>query len=228
MQKSTRLSAPRAVRACKCDCQAIERSRELLRPLQYSYKDNQPTLPPQTTPRGNQSITFSRNHSRHVPLYFFALPGARVRFPAACSVKALHFASMNAKPAALTARAVRRRRPPRRSSASFFQAEITLEQRKKEGPNDRTEGRESKGQFLGQGFSGHRVPEGLRFVFRISRLPARRHCFLITEKGAFTVALMQKQGRFELADRAVRANLLLSLPTSGSHAIHLGTLGPSD
>ena len=62
-----------------------------------------------------------------------ALPDARVRFPAACSVKALHFASMNAKPAALTARAVRRRGPPRRAFASFFQAEITLEERKKEG-----------------------------------------------------------------------------------------------
>jgi len=40
---------------------------------------------------------------------------------------------MNAKPAALTARAAKRRGPPRRAFASFFQAEITLEKRKKEG-----------------------------------------------------------------------------------------------
>jgi hypothetical protein len=40
---------------------------------------------------------------------------------------------MNAQPAALTARAAKRRGPPRRAFASFFQAEITLEKRKKEG-----------------------------------------------------------------------------------------------
>jgi hypothetical protein len=39
---------------------------------------------------------------------------------------------VNAKPAALTARAAKRRGPPRRAFASFFQAEITLEKRKKE------------------------------------------------------------------------------------------------
>jgi hypothetical protein len=39
---------------------------------------------------------------------------------------------MNAKPAALTARAAKRRGPPRRAFASFFQAEITLEKRRKE------------------------------------------------------------------------------------------------
>jgi len=53
--------------------------------------------------------------------------------PPAFAVKALHFAPMNAKPAALTARAAKRRRPPRRAFASFFQAEITPEKRKKEG-----------------------------------------------------------------------------------------------
>src|SRR6516165_5185897 len=53
--------------------------------------------------------------------------------PPAFAVKALHFASMNAKPAALTARAAKRRGPPRRAFASFFQAEITPEKRKKEG-----------------------------------------------------------------------------------------------
>jgi len=56
-----------------------------------------------------------------------------MRFPARFAVKALHFASMNAKPAALTARAAKHRGPPRRAFASFFQAEITLEKRKKEG-----------------------------------------------------------------------------------------------
>jgi hypothetical protein len=40
---------------------------------------------------------------------------------------------MNANYAALTARAAKRRGPPRRAFASFFQAEITLEERKKEG-----------------------------------------------------------------------------------------------
>jgi hypothetical protein len=39
---------------------------------------------------------------------------------------------MNAKPAALTARAAKRWGPPRRAFASFFQAEITLEKRRKE------------------------------------------------------------------------------------------------
>jgi N-terminal domain of anti-restriction factor ArdC len=39
---------------------------------------------------------------------------------------------MNANCAALTARAVKRRGPPRRAFASFFQAEITLEKRRKE------------------------------------------------------------------------------------------------
>ena len=53
--------------------------------------------------------------------------------PPACAVKAVRSASVNAKCAALTARAVKRRGPPRRAFASFFQAEITLEKRKKEG-----------------------------------------------------------------------------------------------
>jgi hypothetical protein len=48
------------------------------------------------------------------------------------SVKALRFASMNANPAALTVRTDSRGSPPRRAFASFFQAEITLETRKKE------------------------------------------------------------------------------------------------
>ena len=39
---------------------------------------------------------------------------------------------MNAKPAAVTARAAKRWGPPRRAFASFFQAEITLEKRRKE------------------------------------------------------------------------------------------------
>jgi hypothetical protein len=39
---------------------------------------------------------------------------------------------VNAKAAALTARAAKRRGPTRRAFASFFQAEITLEERKKE------------------------------------------------------------------------------------------------
>src|SRR5215469_7331031 len=53
--------------------------------------------------------------------------------PPAFAVKALHFASMNANYAALTARAAKRQGPPRRAFASFFQAEITPEKRKKEG-----------------------------------------------------------------------------------------------
>ena len=56
-----------------------------------------------------------------------------MRFPAACSVKAVRSAPVNANFAALTARAAKRRGPPRRAFASFFQAEITPEKRKKEG-----------------------------------------------------------------------------------------------
>src|SRR6516165_11462940 len=53
--------------------------------------------------------------------------------PPAWSVKAVRFAPVNANYAALTARAAKRRGPPRRAFASFFQAKITPGKRKKEG-----------------------------------------------------------------------------------------------
>ena len=62
-----------------------------------------------------------------------ALPGQECASPLASSVKAVRFAPVNAHYAVLTARAAKRRGPPRRAFASFFRAEITLEERKKEG-----------------------------------------------------------------------------------------------
>jgi hypothetical protein len=69
----------------------------------------------------------------HIRLLLPFLP-SECASPPAFAVKALHFASMNAKPAALTARAAKRWGPPRRAFASFFQAEIAL---KKKEPNAR-------------------------------------------------------------------------------------------
>src|SRR6516164_6348089 len=55
-------------------------------------------------------------------------------FPPACSVKALHFASMNAKPATLTARAAKRRGPPRRALLLFFKRKSRLKRKKEQMP----------------------------------------------------------------------------------------------
>src|SRR5215469_1853927 len=80
------------------------------------------------TPASSGPDTLHENRPISVP--FLAQECAS---PPAFAVKALHFVSMNAKPAALTARAAKRRRPPRRAFASFFQAKITRGKRKKEG-----------------------------------------------------------------------------------------------
>jgi hypothetical protein len=76
---------------------------------------------PETEPHRRRLTSFleSEISQTHIRLLLPFLP-SECASPPAFAVKALHFASMNAKPAALTARAAKRRGPPRWAFASFF------------------------------------------------------------------------------------------------------------
>src|SRR5215469_17563000 len=84
------------------------------------------------TPASSGPDTLHENRPISVP--FLAQECAS---PPAFAVKALHFVSMNAKPAALTARAAKRRRPPRRAFALFFKRKSRLKKGRKKEPNAR-------------------------------------------------------------------------------------------
>ena len=90
---------------------------------------------PETEPHRRRLTSFleSEISQTHIRLLLPFLP-KECASPPAFAVKAVRFAPVNANYAALTARTPKRRGPPRRAFASFFQAEITLEKRKKEEP----------------------------------------------------------------------------------------------